>query len=321
MKNTQDNLSAALGTSRCDYLGLKDDPQTCLAFPSKWNYCQHATPPGSVRLEYQRQYCQSTEHMQCLVFQREKTGPLPPEIRGKHVTKGHHLKAGVLIPALLLLIAFGTVFIWLAEVRGMFSSAGSGPFVQMPTAIPPIAAISFASSTAVFPTDLPLIPPLPSSTTLLPTLTAFSITHINSDSLPATITPVSTPVGVCGHQLDQPFGPGMKFIIHQVKYGDSLNMYEITYRTTVSVIEGVNYHPFTIPLRKDQVIVILLNQKELDGLPLFEPYLASNPNTSSQTMAFKVSSDLPTFEEYNGFDNSCRGFSGWLLAPHPRPSQ
>lgn len=152
----------------------------------------------------------------------------------------------------------------------------------------------------------------------MPTPTNFSITPTYSDPSPSTATPVSTPLGSCGHQLDQPFGPETKLLIHKVGGGDSLNRYEIMYRTSVEAIVGINY-PFPIPLRSNRMLVIPLDQKDVGGLPVFEPYLVSNRNTAIQTMAFKVSADLLAFEKYNGFDESCQNFVGWVVAPRERP--
>ena len=67
MKTNQVQPSSLLGV--CEHLGTQDDPRTCLAYPSVWNYCHRASPPETVRLEHQRQYCQTAAHVQCPVFQ------------------------------------------------------------------------------------------------------------------------------------------------------------------------------------------------------------------------------------------------------------
>ena len=96
-------------------------------------------------------------------------------------------------------------------------------------------------------------------------------------------------------------------------------MYEITYRTSVKAIEGVNL-PFRIPVPRETVLVIPLDTVEYESLPLFEPMQVNERNTPIQTMAFKVSADLLSFEKYNGFDESCRDFIGWVVAPRERPA-
>jgi hypothetical protein len=119
--------------------------------------------------------------------------------------------------------------------------------------------------------------------------------------------------------MDVPFGPGNKLLIHKVGGGDSLNGYEINYRTSVEAITGVNL-TFRIPVPRETVLVIPLDTLEVGGLPVFEPIQVSERNTPIETMAYKVSADLLSFEKYNGFDPSCRDFIGWVVAPRERPA-
>ena len=100
--------------------------------------------------------------------------------------------------------------------------------------------------------------------------------------------------------------------------GDSLNRYEIVYRTSVRAIEGVNLE-FRIPVPVNTILVIPLDTTEVGGLPIFAPLQVSERNTSIQTMAFKAKADLLAFEKYNGFDANCRDFIGWIVAPRERP--
>lgn len=109
-------------------------------------------------------------------------------------------------------------------------------------------------------------------------------------------------------------------LLHKIGGGDSLNRYENLYGTSVAAIIGVNL-PFPIPLRTDRVLVIPLDVMEVGNLPVFEPIQVSNRNTAIQTMAFKVSADLLAFEKYNDFDESCKDFIGWVVAPRERPTK
>ena len=65
----------------CPYLGLEDDAQTCLDYPSPWNLCYRSKPVQVVRLSHQRTTCLSAAHRSCPVFQKAQTGPLPAELR------------------------------------------------------------------------------------------------------------------------------------------------------------------------------------------------------------------------------------------------
>jgi hypothetical protein len=165
----------------------------------------------------------------------------------------------------------------------------------------------------------PLLPPALITSTALPTSADLAIQPTYSDPSADTPTPVSTAEGWCGHQLDVPFGGDTRLIIHRMGGGDSLNKFEITYRTSVKAIEGINLQ-FRIPVPRETVLVIPLDTTEVGSLPVFVPMQVSEHNIPIQTMAFKANSDLLAFEKYNGFDESCRDFIGWIIAPRGRPA-
>lgn len=74
-------------TQICPHLGVEDDRQTCLAYPSPWNLCYRSKPALLVRLSHQRRTCLLSFHQSCPVFQNPVTGPLPPELRGQRIVK------------------------------------------------------------------------------------------------------------------------------------------------------------------------------------------------------------------------------------------
>ena len=316
MNATQVQPSALLGF--CQHLGIKDDQRTSLAYPSAWNHCYLANPPETVRLEHQRQYCLSAAHVQCLVFRANKAGPLPQEIRGRHPSEPHRNRAGMIIPILLGILALAAGLVWFADAKGMLQIPGlplpGGVSAGAPPAVP-----ATVSPTPALPTLLAVVPPLASTSTPQPTLADLALEPTYFDSSAPTPTPITTAAGWCGHQMDVPFGPGNKLLIHKVGGGDSLNRYEITYRTSVKAIEGVNL-TFRLPVPRETVLVIPLDTLEVGGLPVFEPMQVSERNTPIQTMAYKLSADLLAFEKYNGFDEGCRDFIGWVVAPRERPA-
>jgi hypothetical protein len=74
----------------CPHLGIEEDPQTCLAYPSYWNLCHHSRPASVVRLGHQRKTCLLPAHTACPVFQSKLIAPLPAELR---VRSGKSMKA------------------------------------------------------------------------------------------------------------------------------------------------------------------------------------------------------------------------------------
>lgn len=69
----------------CPFVGLADDSQTRLAYPSAWNVCYHALPPAAAREEHQRLYCLTSGYLACPVLRGKRDAPLPDAIRAPKV--------------------------------------------------------------------------------------------------------------------------------------------------------------------------------------------------------------------------------------------
>ena len=65
----------------CPYLGVQDDHQTCLAYPSRWNVCHRSRPASAVRQRYQRSACLAPKHTSCPLFQDKDAEPPAPLLR------------------------------------------------------------------------------------------------------------------------------------------------------------------------------------------------------------------------------------------------
>lgn len=70
---------------RCPYLGLRDDPQTWLAFAAPANHCHRPTVPQPVTPAHQDDTCLTAAYTACPVYQHAKgwNGPLPKGILGR----------------------------------------------------------------------------------------------------------------------------------------------------------------------------------------------------------------------------------------------
>ncbi len=71
----------ASGEQYCPHLGLKDDAQTCVGFPSSWNLCHHCQPVRVVHLKHQRHVCLTNAYLGCPVFQTMEKISMPPHLR------------------------------------------------------------------------------------------------------------------------------------------------------------------------------------------------------------------------------------------------
>jgi hypothetical protein len=255
------------------------------------------------------------------VFRSAKIRPLPAHIREKHVAAARHRSTTVL-PVVVAALAVG---------MGLLLSFGvlplrNGPAPEVAGAVPPTAlpaiGVGLASATAppllvTVPPDIPSI--APDSVTPAPSSGIGALSGPSS----ATVRPTSTTYGACGHQLDEPIGPGRQFIVHRVQTGDSLPMYESTYGTNADSIEGVNAGP-VVPLQPGELIIIPLYQQSVVDVPPFVPRQLFEHDARLSRIAGKVgASSIADFMFYNGYTfNECLTFEGWVLVPRsgPRPT-
>ncbi|MAT42374.1 MAG: hypothetical protein CL609_08540 [Anaerolineaceae bacterium] len=71
-----------MATPICPYLGLKNDKETVMQFPSTGNYCFHVSPVEPVDRRHQEIYCLHNNHINCPVYNSALNLPMPPEIIG-----------------------------------------------------------------------------------------------------------------------------------------------------------------------------------------------------------------------------------------------
>ena len=100
-------------TERCPYLGLHDDNSTSLAYASPWNYCYHATPPASIRVEHQVEVCLSSHYVDCPVMRSNKWGRLSRHLRGR---AGGYIRKNGLSSTALWLVLFALLLLILVLV-------------------------------------------------------------------------------------------------------------------------------------------------------------------------------------------------------------
>ena len=118
------SVSPTPGKGTCPHLGIPDDPQTCLAFPSEWNLCYRAKPVSAVSLGQQRKTCLLPVYTRCPVFLRERAGPLPSKLRGARATSWSRR---VVLIVLMLILVFGLWVIWQYMETGTFPVLESIP--------------------------------------------------------------------------------------------------------------------------------------------------------------------------------------------------
>lgn len=167
----------------CPYFGLADDAQTRLLFPVTGAVCHLAKPADEIDTAYQQTTCLTTDHKACVVFLRQKSGPLPPEISG---IEGQKARSHRLVWGFIVILLFVMVGIWI----GLWWVNDGG---QM-TAFSPMAIPTVNDAAAIVPSARATATAVPPTATIVPTDTAVptttpTATQTPTPLLPATFTP------------------------------------------------------------------------------------------------------------------------------------
>lgn len=284
------------GKGICPYLGMAEDPQTCLAYSSEWNLCQYARPAGRVSLEHQRTTCLQPEHTACPVYQSEQSRPLPKHLRKPRTAFGSR-KAALLF-FVLVLIAFG---LWAAWQR---SSQVALPVSDYPSSLQPtpLATLQSAVDTALSP-----VPTAPQA-----------LSQVTSSPLaPAPVQEATaTPLKKCGYALEDKIELEQYVLtLHQVVYGENMDILALNYETSPQAIQTLNYF-LPSPLWADIVIVIPIGRTEVSSLPIFEPVLVTEPILSLELLAQQLSVTVGDLD-YSTLDTNCTAYAGWILVTRP----
>jgi hypothetical protein len=225
----------------CPYLGQKADPGTAFSYPSELNYCYHARPMASVELEYQAEYCLASRFPECEEYVSDPHAPLPVNFHhssGGRTTERRGKFKWVWIIALGLV---GIIAAWLLIARGR----SLGQTTVDPTVIPGSTATKLEIPTGLSQTrtPIPTAPPTPASTPTLRPLMG----------------------------LETLLGIDLRFVIVQVKDGDSLELIAGRHNTTAAALLACNYR-MPVPLIPGWAIVVPLNFTDMQGIPVFEIY-------------------------------------------------
>lgn len=70
-----------LKKKECPFLGLMDDPETRMSYPSLMNCCHHAKPVEAIDQAFQNDYCLTEHYIDCPVYKQKEKKPLPSDLR------------------------------------------------------------------------------------------------------------------------------------------------------------------------------------------------------------------------------------------------
>lgn len=284
----------------CPFLGLADDPETSLSFPSVWNNCHHGKKTEPVTLEHQRKYCLSENHPFCPVFNQPAGQPFPRELRyARESNSGRRRLWNFLLFMLLIVVVvrIGLASFQILPIKNPFPINNLIP-LSTNSPIPVQASPSPTStptSTAVLPSATPFVSPVPSETVYISETPFFASTRIP-------------------HQIESLVGLNYLFRIHRIKNSDTLASLAYQNNTTEAAIVTINYSLPT-PLRTQTLVVIPVNRKDVSDLPKFEAYRVLE-DTDIEVLAGELDVNPEELQLYNGLGTETQLYAGeWLVVP------
>lgn len=273
----------------CPHLGLADDPQTALAYPSEWNLCYHCRPARPADLEHQSRYCLAPGHSACPIFLAAGGAAMPAALRLQATRRSRRRPAIVFALLALLALTLGGAA-WMAE-RARQEARYLGT-----------SAVETAVMLHLQPVAGDTDTPLAGTSTATPAA---------SDTAEPPASPPGTTRG-----LDQVIGRETRFIIHRIATGENIALLAERYNTTDAAIVAVNY-VLPVPIWVDWVVVIPIERTDVAGLPPFEPYQVQADITAEALVA-ELNTGLDDFIAFNDLQPGELLQTGdWVLVPRP----
>jgi LysM repeat protein len=316
---------ASNANRHCTSLGLSDDADTSLAYPSNWNCCYRSLPVTSPRFNHQEEFCLSGKYLECPVFLSQQIAPLPAHIRSHH--NPSNISTSKNISRRSITIALTVTIVALALGWGILSQGSLPLAVEQATRTTSASLVPVATTTPIPTMIFSLIQTIPSTATL--PVPSGSVTITKTPTLADTPTPAitlthtATPTSILfKRHLDIPIGTDYKFVIHKASGGESLEQFADQYNTSVEAIMAINY-PMTNPLWSGVLLVIPVGFTDVTGMPIFVVYEVKEEERgiSVESLAKKLRVDPHDLKYYNGMTAAGdRPLVGDLfLVPRPRP--
>ncbi len=289
----------------CPYLGLARDASTHMGFPSAENLCLHVDPRVSPSFSHQGSFCLRPLHEECSSYREARTSP-PQDLPGRRVSR-----------SLLILLAFAVAasLFWLFRMGRMDlqSQASQEPPVDASgPSIPSASVWTFA------------VAPGPETHVSVPSFTApatepSSPVPAPSDTSTSTPHPVRTasPPGRDGlHDFEiskRPADSNQAYLVHLVKYGETLDVIAANFKTTIEAIMTVNYE-LKPPVWADYPIVVPVGAQDAAGLPCFDVYVVQDYDViPAESLAYLLGVEVNLLEYYNLCSENCQFDKGDVL--------
>jgi len=282
----------------CPFLGLEQDSATWLAYPHPANFCHAAKPTCNLSLTYQESTCLTKEHASCPGYINGWNGPLPEMYCGEKSSErpARNLILPALVAAFLLLTITGWFAIrqgWLPFLNDEGDDAGNAMAVSL-------SQTQFTENALAVPTQTRTQPPVPTKTPDIQ-LTQAALAVLNSPTPTSSPTEGLTPTPAPptpGPAFNTPFGPGEKYLLHQLLTGESLGTLVSLYNTNNRVIEASNVLISGASIWPGTVLLIVPGEKNTEALVRFRVVLLESP-TAVDDLAAQYSVSAEDIRLYN----------------------
>ncbi len=275
----------------CPFLGKRDDPATAIAYPSASNRCFKDQAAMRPSLGHQEEWCLRGDHTRCPVYIRgagftadaEVDPPGEDQVTAPPPGRQRWLIGGAVgVVALLTAAAFFT--------QGQMSLPSDPPAAE--------AAVTDGFTPITVATEI-----------AQPTPTLSTQATLTEPSNP-TITPHSIKI-----EPDQPFGGGIRFVVHTIAEGETFEGLARQYNTTFLAMQKVNGTALANAAVGAQIVIPVDVEKLPADLPVFVPYNVPQ-EIGLRELASQFGAAIDLLAQYNGMnadDTLAQG--SWVLVP------
>lgn len=285
----------------CPYLGLKDDPETPISYPSVLNICFHSINKVTPNLRYQKEACLTKAYLTCQIYLAENEKKMPQSLQdltGQKQRRKNTITRFALILLVVFLISSVLIFRgqWSSKIEGLLMPAWQKTQqVRTYQPLPTIPATQFP--------EIEITPTSDQTKNAVETPTQSATQSPTITVVPSTLA------------LDTPIGSWVQFIIHRTLPGESLEQFANQYNTTVDAIRSVNYNLPNV-LYVDRLIIIPIDVQDAVDLPAFEAYQVEARGLSVEDLAEQIAVLPEDLVLYNNVPLEYIFNDGdWILVP------
>lgn len=279
---------------RCPFLGLVDDKDTSVSYPSEWNVCHKCHGHPSPIYDHQEEVCLTAEFNNCEYYLDEKTawmstavknsnGPAKPEDPGRNRR---------LVVSIILIVLFTiSAFLYFMFKPQLDQTLG---FITQPTST--VTVVPTFTNTPVKETSTPLA--FAATITPYPTLTKYVFNQ-------------------CGYELDQEFGGDQKFTIHQIQDGETIDKLLAPFDISYEQVQAVNYF-VPQPLWIGFPLILPNYGNDFNSSKTYQALELDEEDIDIEALSQQLGLESAKFIELNGLEKDCNSFSGWFIVPREK---